>query len=210
MPVFDIEGLATRERSTPAIQKLRTPHHELARLLALGLKDVEVSRLTGYSQSRICILKTDPMFANLVNYYSTARDESAIDVRQRLQAAAITAVEVLQERMEGDDVDKISSRDLRQIAEMGLDRTGFGPTSTSLNVNLTSAKTIQEIKELVEKESRGRVVPRNQITLISQDNSRAAGGDSADPAPTGIEGEGSPLREADERDHIPPLAAGDS
>ena len=148
-------------RSTPAVQKLRTTHHELARMLAIGYKDVDVSRITGYSQSRICILKTDPMFKELLAHYGAERDSIVTDVGARLRGLSLTAMETLQERIE-DDPDSVSINDLRRLAEMGLDRTGYGPTAKVESRSIVAVQTLEEIKAAIHKEHRGRVLSRNQ------------------------------------------------
>lgn len=156
-------GPAGSMPSTTPIQKIRTPHHELARLLAMGLKDVEVSRATGYSQSRICILKQDPMFRELLAHYSANRDAAAADMSQRLQALSLSAVEELLERLDDPEVmADVSMKDLRQIAEMGLDRTGYGKTTKLESSTTVRIQTLAEIKATIEREHRGRVLPRSE------------------------------------------------
>src|SRR5690606_32050564 len=45
-----------------SIQRLKTSHHHLARLVAEGRTDIEVSEITGYTPVRIRQLKADPAF----------------------------------------------------------------------------------------------------------------------------------------------------
>lgn len=171
---FDLSGLLGQKtagagvrfadgRSTPAVQKLRTTHHELARMLAIGYKDVDVARITGYSQSRICILKTDPMFQELLAHYSAQRDSIVTDVGARLRGLSLTAMETLQERIE-DDPDSVSINDLRRLAEMGLDRTGYGPTAKVETRSVVAIQTLEEIKAAIHREHKGRVLSRDQGT----------------------------------------------
>ena len=154
------------------IQKLRTTHHELARLLALGLKDVEISRLTGYSQSRICILKTMPLFQELMAHYSAMRDGIVADVGVRLRGLSATALEILQEKIE-DEGESLSIKDLIAVSELGLDRTGFGKTSTQVTVS-TSAETLEAIKSRINSEHRGRVLSRDQEVIVIEGTARAS------------------------------------
>lgn len=125
---------------TPTVIELRHSHHTIARLLADGTKQVEISAITGYSQSRISILKGDPAFQELVAYYTTQKEAIYLDVHQRLGTLAITAVDELQRRLD-EEPHKVSSRETREIAEMALDRsltkgTGAsrGPGGMSLTV----------------------------------------------------------------------------
>ena len=155
------ELLGPKGSKPPPIAKLRTTHHELARLLALGLKDVDISRITGYSQSRICILKNDPLFKELLAHYMGMRDSVVVDVGARMQHLSVTALEIMQERLL-DDPDGVTMKDLQSVAELTLDRTGYG-TTTNVNVDSrVTVRTLDEIKAIVEKEHRGRVLPRGQ------------------------------------------------
>lgn len=112
--------------TTPSITTLRSAHHLIAKLLADGIKQVEVSALTGYSQSRISILKGDPAFQELIEYYKTQKEAIYHDVHQRLSTLGLTAVEELQQRLE-EAPEKLSNREVKEIAELALDRTGMGP-----------------------------------------------------------------------------------
>ena len=171
------------------LAKLRTTHHELARLLALGLKDVDISRATGYTQNRICILKKDPMFAELVSHYSAQRDASAVDMSARLRALALTSVEVMQERLE-DDPDSMTMKELSTLAELGLDRTGFGKTTKVETSGTLTLQTLDQIKASIEKEHKGRVLPRNHRAEASDVIEGTAIVHSQTTSPQGVQGQG--------------------
>lgn len=156
----------------PVIAKLRTTHHELARLLSLGLKDVEVSRVTGYSQAWISTLKTNPMFQELLSHYMAQRDEVVVDVGRRLQGLSITAIELMQEKLL-DKGDSLTMKELAQVAELGLDRTGYGKTATQVNVSVPAA-TLDAIKAQVKAEHSGRVLSRNSQPQLIEGTVRAA------------------------------------
>lgn len=157
---LQLDELLPKRKSVPQLLlKVRTTHHEIARLLALGLKDIDISRTLGYSQSRISILKNDPLFKELLDHYVTMRDGVVLNVGARLESMSVTALELIQERML-DDPESISMKDLQGIAELSLDRSGHGKTST-VNVNTVSVQTLAEIKASIEQEHRGRVLPRN-------------------------------------------------
>ena len=191
---LDIDELVGKlpTRSSESITRLRTTHHELARLLAMGYKNVEVSRMTGYSQSRISILLHDPMFAELVNDYAAQRDVSAVDISGRLTALAVDAVEVMAERLQ-DSPDGLSVKELHSIATLGLDRTGFGPTAKSVNVNISSKQSLEEIKAAVLAEVKGRVVSRDQEPEVGGIALESTAEDTGAEAPEGSESEGPAL-----------------
>jgi len=111
---------------TPAVQKMRQSHHALARLLAEGRKGVECSAILGISQSRISILRQDPAFQELVEFYSKQKDEIYLDVHQRLAGLAVDTLEEIHERL-GEDPDSFSNKELLMVAEMALDRSVAPP-----------------------------------------------------------------------------------
>jgi hypothetical protein len=113
----------------PSLQKLRSRHHQLAQMLASGLTDTQVCLALGYSPSRISILKADPAFKELLAYYDKQHEKLHLDVQERLITLGLDSIEVLQQRLD-DDPDEFSARELKEMAEMALDRTGHGKSST--------------------------------------------------------------------------------
>lgn len=111
---------------TPAVQKLRHSHHALARLLAEGRPGVECAAILGMSQSRISILKHDPAFQELLEFYGKQKEEIYLDVHQRLAGLAVDTLEEIHERL-GEDPDSFSNKELLLVAEMALDRSVAPP-----------------------------------------------------------------------------------
>lgn len=206
-PIFNIETLEAMEakRQTPSILKTRSTHHEIARRMALGQKDVQIAREMGYSQSRLSLLKGDPMFAALVNDYAATRDEAVADIQAMLTHTSVSALAVLQERLE-DDPDSITVQDLTKLSALGLDRIGFGATSKNVNVNLNSTASLDEIKARIREESQGRVLSRNQEPDTSQVIALPAIDASFSEAPPRVEGGGANLREEDAQGDLFSLA----
>lgn len=119
------------------IRELRTSHHNVARLLAQGSKVIDVARITGYTSARIEQLKADPQFQELLAYYegldAKRWEDAREDIALRLRAITVDSIEVIHSRLL-DDPDKFELKELRSLAELGLDRIGHGKTSTQ-NVN---------------------------------------------------------------------------
>lgn len=69
-------------------------------MLSSGLTETEVAASTGYSQSRISILKADPSFKELLAYYASRQEEIFVDVRKRLAMLGTDAVAELQDRLD--------------------------------------------------------------------------------------------------------------
>lgn len=104
------------------LKTLRDTHHLLARLLAEGRKPIEASRITGHSLSRISILKSDPMFCELLAYYQENTEQLYYDVHERLAGLGMNAVAELTERLE-EEPEKFGNKLLLEVAEFSLDRS---------------------------------------------------------------------------------------
>jgi hypothetical protein len=87
---------------------------------------VEISNITGYSQSWISTLQRDPAFGDLLEYYSSQKAEVYTDVHQRLSELGLNAVEELAQRL-AEEGEEMSNKELLAIAELALDRSSAPP-----------------------------------------------------------------------------------
>lgn len=132
------------------LAKVREIHHQIARLLAQGLRPVEVSAIVGFSQSRISILKRDPSFIELMAFYRDRKDEIGADIAARLSAMTLDAMVTLHERIV-DRPEEVTTDELQRAVNSGLDRLGHGTRST-VEVNFIGASTINRLKAAATEE----------------------------------------------------------
>lgn len=167
------------QSETNQVLKIRNTHHALARLLAEGRKQVEISSITGYSPSYISTIQHDPAFKNLVSYYKGQVEETFVSVHERLAALSMLSAEELQARLT-ENPDEFTVRELSELLSLSADRTGFGPQSriTNLNVNVDLAERLRKGRErsgLVEGTSSPLPLsspegsPPKQLTLRAND-----------------------------------------
>lgn len=121
--------------SVPALKKLRATHHHQAQLLAQGKTVKEIAAIVGCTPQRLVQLQVDPTFTELVKYYQdqvmTALMDDTIRLQRKLTDLGEMAVDELAERMEDDEARKrMRTGDVRQIAELALDRTVAPPKTT--------------------------------------------------------------------------------
>jgi hypothetical protein len=159
----DIASLSKRAAygSQPGqlIQKLRAPHHTLARLLAEGKKHPECSIVTGYTVEYVVMLERDPAFQELVAYYREQITPIYLNVHERLASLGAMAMEIIQERMtDPEKVKTMTTGQLREIMNDALDRSvapskvgAFGNgngqqgPSPAININFVSAPTLPTV-----------------------------------------------------------------
>lgn len=128
------------------VKTLSDRHHSVARLLAQGHSPWEVAAITGYDNSRISILQTDPAFRELLAHYRGMEGSTVADVAARVRDAAATAVTKLLDRLENDPT--IEFADLSKSARDLLDRAGYGPKSTrEVNINVGLAERVEQARQ---------------------------------------------------------------
>lgn len=124
----------------PHLKKIREAHHRLAALVAGGATLREINEETGYSYSRISILKGDPSFAELVEFYKREATERnidlVVDLQKRIFALAVDSVDELHSLIL-DTPEAVSPDQKIDIAKFATDRSGHGPQSKSFNLNAT-------------------------------------------------------------------------
>lgn len=196
----DIQRLHTMKdgdlKSQPRpLLKLRHTHHTLAKLLADGEREEACQAITGYSQSYVSTVKKDPAFKNLVEYYQSQKKEVYLDVHQRLASLSMDTVEELQDRLLTDP-ESFSNRELMELGELVLDRSGAGPTSTVKGVvALLTSDDIQRIRDEASRRQNGSI-----RSLNPQDNSRPPMGGTLLELPLA---EGQAERQSSQRDNLP-------
>lgn len=101
------------------ILRITNSHHQIARLLAVGTKNVEVAALTGHSTSYIGRLLRDPAFAELMSYYADNQDLVFVEANERMKAFGLDVLEELHQRFLADP-ESFSRKELADYAEMFL------------------------------------------------------------------------------------------
>lgn len=124
--------------TAPSIQSLRATHHQLAQLLVRGTSESEASLITGYSLSRISILKSDPTFAELLANYSVQRDLAFADTLDRMRVLGLSALDELQERLESSP-EKWTNREVMEMAELMLVKPRLATSSPGVSPIIGSA-----------------------------------------------------------------------
>lgn len=132
----DLEAFANALKPAQRpLQKITERHHMAARLLALGTQRSAVSVITGYHKQTLALLLDDPAFQELMAFYSADIDDSYRAMRAQLLGMGDDALQEIRKRIE-EDPDKVSFKDLLSAVQLVADRTGNGPSSTSVNVDV--------------------------------------------------------------------------
>lgn len=136
----------------PPLKRLSERHHALARCLASGMEDSAAAVTCGYVLSRVSILKADPAFQELLAFYRADVNSKYLDMHGVLAGLSLDAAMELRERLEVDmdaEEKKISVTQLMELTKLGADRTGFGPQSSQVNVNVDLAGRLEAARKRV-------------------------------------------------------------
>ena len=149
-------SLLTEVRGTkpPPLKRLSERHHALARCLASGMEDADAAITCGYVASRVSILKADPAFQELLAFYRQDVNSKYLDMHGVLAGLSLDAAMELRERLEADaqaDEKTLSVTSLIELTKLGADRTGFGPQSSQVNVNIDLAGRLEAARKRVQQ-----------------------------------------------------------
>lgn len=147
----DLQMPATQVQTAPAIKEIKDRHHALARVLASGESEAVACAITGYSASRISILKADPQFQELLQFYRDHAIEETEAFRKRMVMVGMTALNELADRLD-DEPEKFTPGTLKDIVKDFADRTGTVPVAQKggVNVNITLRDAMAEARQRVE------------------------------------------------------------
>lgn len=142
------------QKQQMTVGKLRTSHHSVARMVAIGKPVVEIAATVGRDPSGIYKLLHDPAFQELVSYYQSMTNEVQIDTARRIAGMTNDAMEVIHERIL-ENPEKVKTEELIKVVTMGLDRSGFGPKTTS-NINLRAMVVTDAQLDRIKQEALSR------------------------------------------------------
>lgn len=179
----DLAIIVEPRAKVEATQKLRDPHHRLARLVASGIKHIDVVAKSGYSMNRLSQLLVDPAFNELVSHYRGIVTEAYVqgidDYYELATTNMLKAERQIAEKLEEADEEgkSLPTRDLIAISRDAADRFGYGKRQMNLNVNVDFAAQLERTLERSRKA--GANVPMK--TLESTVVSHSISGDVAAP-----------------------------
>jgi hypothetical protein len=132
-------------------------HHEIVRLLVLGLKNTEIAAKLGCSTQTVSNVRNSPVAQEQITIMRGARDADTVDLAKEIIEIAPVAMNLLKDIIRGENDGVNASIGLRAKEANGmLARAGFGVPqrvqSESVNVHLTSAD-IANIKDRARSNS---------------------------------------------------------
>jgi len=148
----ELANVGPRGSVAPRVQQFRDSHHRIARAYAAGMRDAEVCIHTGYSLSRLSILKSDPAFQDLINVYRGEASEAMLEYADLMIANKIRGQVIIGETLEAvlDKGQPLSPGELRPILDLVSDlndRTGNPKHTTATTVNITLGDRLEQSRK---------------------------------------------------------------
>lgn len=155
LTLADLQAVVpTPGSSTPPLKRLHDRHHALARALAMGMSPADAGVTYGYAASTISILQTDPAFKALLDFYRKSEDAATMTVVEKFAGLASDAADLVHERLHNEETRaKINLPEALEIAKTFADRSGNGPQSSSVavNINIGLAERLRSRREAAER-----------------------------------------------------------
>ena len=134
---------------TYRVAEMTDRHHEIARMLLLGLSDAEVAKQAGISTNYVSTVRRSPVVKEQLTILRAARDRESVDVAIQIQEALPKCIEFLTETITSEDVSAmLKSKNAFGLLSMG----GFGPTK---NVSVKGVHAVLTAEDISEIKNRG-------------------------------------------------------
>lgn len=162
----DVELLASGVAppvKAPPLARITERHHAVARLIAAGVPPGEVALITNYELSRISILQASPAFQELVALYSREVEIQFSTTLDNLAGMANDAIQEIRVRLE-EEPESFSLKDLRETAEMGLNRVGYPESRvTENNINVSFGERLEAARKRAKAAALGETIIEAEI-----------------------------------------------
>ena len=148
-------GLDLRRRKDPSqtnrwsVSEMWDIHHEIARMLLLGWKNVDIAKKLDISREMVSGVRNSPVVRERLALMHKARDADAIDVAKEIKDFAPVALNLLKDIVKGEGDAEGASIGLRGRHAIDLvEKAGHVAVQKSLGLvgHLTS-EDIEKIKE---------------------------------------------------------------
>lgn len=158
----------------PLLQRASTRHHRAAQFIAMGMEDAKVRVLCNYSEARLSILKSDPMFQEAIFYYAQQVEAEFVGVAEKMAELTDDLVEELVLRLERTP-EAFTISQINELIKTLSDRSGNGPT-TKLDAKVVHAVVTAEELARIRNGTNTASGDERQARALSEENRRVIEG----------------------------------
>lgn len=133
------------------IQDLNARHHEIIRLLSLGLRNTEIADALRISPVTVSYVRNSELGRKKLDELMGRIDDNVVDLQQRMKVLAPTALDTLEDLMHSRET---SSAVRANIAKDLLDRAGHAAVKRVETISaLLTAEDIEHLKQKAREHS---------------------------------------------------------
>lgn len=147
---------------TYRVDEISARHHEIARLVLLGTKNKEISRMLGVTECFVSNVRNSPVVKEQLDLMTAERDREAVDIAVQIQEALPQCVEFLTKTVEDGEVSKA----LRSKNAFGL--LSIGGHGATKNLSVQSVHAILTAEDIADIRERG-VALAGEIGILDAD-----------------------------------------
>jgi len=157
------------ERKSFEVNEMWEMHHEIVRLLVLGMSNKDICKILGVSAPMVSYTRNSKVVKDKLAIMRAARDADTIDIAKDIQTKAPKALALLYDIIE-DHGETYGMPLAAKTAESWLDRAGHAPVKSVQFAGMVAHLTAEEINAL-KKSAREEAEAANLIVDITPEDS---------------------------------------
>lgn len=122
----------TRMAKATGFDQMLERHREIARLVAMGYKNVQIAEEVGVTPQQVCNVRNSPVVQQHVGMLQGKEDKETMDIHARIRDFAPKCLSVLEEIVEDDELPALQKR------KTAMDYLGLAGIVAPKNVNMKS------------------------------------------------------------------------
>lgn len=137
-----------KKARTYRVTEMSDKHHEVARMLLLGLSNQEAAKEANITPEYVSTIRHSPVVKEQLAILRAVRDRESVDVAIQIQEALPACIEYLAETITGTDVSAmLKSKNAFGLLSLG----GFGPTKNMTVKGVHAILTAEDISEIKDR-----------------------------------------------------------
>jgi len=150
----DLRTVPHSDRRTFEVDKMWDIHHEISRLILLGLKNTEIAQRLGVSDAMVSYTRNSQVVKDKIEIMQGARDAETLDVMAEIKKKLPAVLKLLSDVVDGTPgtIGELSSPSLRvSTAEKWLNRAGFPEQKPGVSMHLHGHFNAQDIEDIKKR-----------------------------------------------------------
>ena len=155
-----------KERKTFEVNKMWEIHKEIARMLTMGYKNVEIADSLDVTPEMVSYVRNSAIVQETVEGLSVDRDLETIDIMKDIKLKAPEALKILENIISGKDgtIGENSSPTLRaKTAENWLDRAGFPAQRAGVGMHLHAHFNADDLVEVKKRARESGIIIDGEV-----------------------------------------------